>query len=117
MSGNEDYLRSARETFARMSPEGRVRYGRHLGEKAKQQGHDFIDLNDDGIDDRLQDPDFLAHKTAQVRHEQPGLLKQVFGSLFGGRHSPHHSHRSHGHHDGFDLEDLLDVDDFFGDDD
>jgi len=105
--GNDEYLRSAREAFARMSPEGRVRYGRYLGQKAKEQGHEFIDLDQDGIDDRLQDPNFLAHKTTQLRQERPGLLKQVFGGLFGGHHR---SHRSHGHHDGFDIEDLFEGD-------
>jgi hypothetical protein len=76
---DDKYLQEAREVFARMSPEGRVRFGRYLGEKAQQQGHTFIDLNQDGIDDRLQDPAFLAHKTNQIRHEQPSLLSQIFG--------------------------------------
>jgi hypothetical protein len=76
---DDKYLQQAKEAFARMSPEGRVRFGRYLGQKAKQQGHTFIDLNQDGIDDRLQDPAFLAHKTNQVRKEQPGLLSQLFG--------------------------------------
>ncbi len=78
-SGDDDYLQAAKEVFARMSPEGRVRFGRYLGQKAQQQGHTFIDLNQDGIDDRLQDPNFLAHKTNQIRQEQPGLLSQLFG--------------------------------------
>jgi hypothetical protein len=76
---DDKYLQEAKEAFARMSPEGRVRFGRYLGQKAQQQGHTFIDLNQDGIDDRLQDPNFLAHKTNQVRKEQPGLLRQLFG--------------------------------------
>ena len=77
---DDKYLQKAREVFARMSPEGRVRFGRYLGEKAQQQGHTFIDLNQDGIDDRLQDPNFLAHKTNQIRQEQPGLLDKLFGT-------------------------------------
>jgi hypothetical protein len=76
---DDKYLQKAKEVFARMSPEGRVRFGRYLGEKAQQQGHTFIDLNEDGIDDRLQDPTFLAHKTNQIRQEQPGLLSNIFG--------------------------------------
>jgi hypothetical protein len=76
---DDKYLQAAREVFARMSPEGRVRFGRYLGQKAQQQGHTFIDLNQDGIDDRLQDPNFLAHKTNQLRQEQPGLLSKIFG--------------------------------------
>jgi len=76
---DDKYLQKAREVFARMSPEGRVRFGRYLGEKAQQQGHTFIDLNQDGIDDRLQDPAFLAYKTNQIRQEQPGLQRKLFG--------------------------------------
>ena len=77
---DDKYLQEAREVFARMSPEGRVSFGRYLGEKAQQQGLNFIDLNQDGIDDRLQDPNFLAHKTNQIRQEQPGLLEKLFGT-------------------------------------
>ncbi len=88
---DDKYLQAAKEVFARMSPEGRVRFGRYLGQKAQQQGHTFIDLNQDGIDDRLQDPTFLAHKTMQVRQEQPGLLSQLFG-----RHPRRHGGRTSG---------------------
>jgi hypothetical protein len=91
--GDDKYLQAANEVFARMSPEGRVRFGRYLGQKAQQQGHTLIDLNQDGIDDRLQDPNFLAHKTNQVRQELPGLLGQLFG-----RHR-RHPRRRHGGHD------------------
>jgi hypothetical protein len=84
---DDKYLQQAKEVFAQMSPEGRVRFGRYLGQKAQQQGHTFIDLNQDGIDDRLQDPTFLAHKTNQIRQEQPGLLRQLFGR----RHRRHGS--------------------------
>jgi hypothetical protein len=122
---DDKYLQQAREIFARMSPEGRVRFGRYLGQKARQQGHTFIDLNQDGIDDRLQDPAFLAHKTNQIRHEQPGLLSQLFGR----RHRRHGSHGG-GTADGvylsgpFETEDLSEsgetdggfLEDFFGGD-
>jgi hypothetical protein len=89
---DDKYLQAAREVFARMSPEGRVRFGRYLGQKAQQQGHTFIDLNQDGIDDRLQDPNFLAHKTYQIRQEQPGLLSRLFG-----RHRRRHGSRVGGY--------------------
>jgi hypothetical protein len=62
-----------------MSPEERAQFGRYLA----QQGHDFIDLNQDGIDDHLQDPDYLARTTTQVYQQQPGLLNQLFGSRGG----------------------------------
>jgi hypothetical protein len=77
----DDYRLSAEEAFARMSPEERAQFGRYLA----QQGHDFIDLNQDGIDDRLQDPDYLARTTTQVHQKEPGLLNQLFGS--GGGHA------------------------------
>jgi hypothetical protein len=70
----DDHLRAAQEAFARMSPEERARFGRYMAEQAQRQGHDFIDLNQDGIDDRLQDPDYLARTTTPVHQQQPGLL-------------------------------------------
>src|SRR5215211_7543222 len=79
----DDYLQAAKEAFARMSPEERVQFGRYLGQQAQQQGHDFIDLNQDGIDDRLQDPDYLARTTTQAHQKEPGLLGQLFGSSGG----------------------------------
>jgi hypothetical protein len=103
--GDDKYLQAAKEVFARMSPEGRVRFGRYLGQKAQQQGHTLIDLNQDGIDDRLQDPNFLAHNTNQVRQELPGLLGQLFG-----RHR-RHPRRRHGCHDGVDLSGSFEAED------
>ena len=79
----DEYLQAAKEAFARMSPEERVQFGRYLGQQAQQQGHDFIDLNQDGIDDRLQDPDYLARTTTQAHQKEPGLLGQLFGSSGG----------------------------------
>jgi hypothetical protein len=75
----DEHLRAAQEAFARMSPEERVRFGRYMAEQAQQQGHDFIDLNQDGIGDRLQDPDYLARTSTQAHQQQPGLLGQLFG--------------------------------------
>jgi hypothetical protein len=98
--GDEAYLQAAMEVFARMSPEGRVKFGRYLGQKAQLQGHTFIDLNQDGIDDRLQDSNFLAQKMIQVHQEQPGLLSQLFSS---------HQRRRRRRHDcfgSFGVEDL-----------
>src|ERR687894_1307797 len=81
---SEDHMRAAQAAFARMSPEERAEFGRYMAEQAQRQGHDFIDLNQDGIDDRLQDPDYLARTTTQAHQKQPGLLGQLFG---GGEHS------------------------------
>lgn len=78
------YEQSAQEAFARMSPEQRAEFGRYL---ATQQGRDFVDLNQDGIDDRLQDPEYLAKTTSRVHKEEPGLLDQLLGSGGGGHHT------------------------------
>ncbi len=79
----EDYLRAAQEAFARMSPEERSEFGRYMARQAQQQGYDFIDLNQDGIDDRLQDPDYLARTTTRAHEQQPGLLGQLLGGSGG----------------------------------
>jgi hypothetical protein len=84
--GDDKYLHEANEVLAQMSPEGRVRFGLYLGQKAQQQGHTFIDHNEDGIDDSLQDPDFLARVTMQMYQKQPGLPSQLFGRRHHCRH-------------------------------
>ena len=76
-------MRAAQAAFARMSPEERAEFGRYMAEQAQRQGHDFIDLNQDGIDDRLQDPDYLARTTTQAHQKEPGLLGQLFGGSGG----------------------------------
>jgi hypothetical protein len=78
------YQQSAQDVFAQMSPEQRVQLGQQLIQSARQQGHSFPDVNQDGIDDRLQDPEYLARTTTQLHQQQPGLLNQVLGSLGGG---------------------------------
>ncbi len=54
-----------------------------MPQQVRRQGHDFIDLNQDGINERLQDPEYLV-LTTQAYQRQPGLLGQLFG---GGEHS------------------------------
>jgi hypothetical protein len=81
----EDYRLSAREAFARMSPEERMEFGRLLREESQQQGHgDFIDRDHDGQDDRFQDPDYLAGMTSRMHREQPDLLGSILGGVMGG---------------------------------
>src|SRR5215207_10694462 len=79
------YQRSAQEVFAQLTPEQRMQLGQALIQSARQQGQSFPDVNQDGIDDRLQDPDFLAQKATEVQQQQPGLLGQLLG---GGRSAP-----------------------------
>ena len=73
------YQQSAEEVFARLSPQERLQVGRHMAQQARQQGHNFPDLNQDGIDDRLQDPAHLAQVTGRMHQQQPGLLGQLLG--------------------------------------
>jgi hypothetical protein len=68
------YQASAQEAFARLSPQERQQFGQYLQQQARQQGVAVPDLNRDGIDDRLQDPAYLARVTSQVHQQQPGLL-------------------------------------------
>src|ERR671921_1990045 len=79
------YQQSAQEVFAQLTPEQRMQLGQALDQSARQQGQSFPDVNRDGIDDRMQDPDYLAQTATQVQQEQPGLLGRLFG---GGRTAP-----------------------------
>jgi hypothetical protein len=52
------YQQSAEESFARLSPQERKEFFQFLRQRAQQQqgAQDFTDLNQDGADDRYQDP-------------------------------------------------------------
>src|SRR5215218_2656942 len=76
---------SAQEVFAQLTLEQRMQLGQALIQSARQQGQNFPDVNQDGVDDRLQDPDYLAQTATQVQQTQPGLLGQLLG---GGRPAP-----------------------------
>ena len=80
----QEYQESAQEAFARLSAQERLQLGQHLRQRARQQGVDVPDLNRDGIDDRLQDPAYLAHVTSRMHQQQPGLLGQLLGGAAGG---------------------------------
>ncbi len=75
----EVYQESAQDAFARMSPQERMQFGQYLRQQSAQQGYNVPDLNRDGIDDRLQDPRYLAQVTSQMHQQQPGLLSQILG--------------------------------------
>src|SRR5215213_5468406 len=81
----EVYQQSAQDVFAQLTPEQRMQLGQVLIQSARQQGQSFPDVNQDGIDDRLQDPDYLAQTATQVQQQRPGLLGQLLG---GGRSAP-----------------------------
>ena len=75
----EVYQQSAQDVFAQLTPEQRMQLGQALIQSARQQGQSFPDVNQDGIDDRLQDSDYLAQKATDVEQQQPGLLGQLLG--------------------------------------
>jgi hypothetical protein len=72
------YQQSAQEVFAQLTPEQRMQLGQALIQSAREQGQNIPDVNQDGIVDRLQDPDYLAQTTTQVE-QQPGLLGRLLG--------------------------------------
>ncbi len=78
------YQQSAQEAFSRMSPQDRMQLGQYLQQGAQQQGINFPDMNRDGIDDRLQDPNYLAQMAGQMHQQQPGLMSQLLGGAIGG---------------------------------
>ena len=78
------YQQSAEEAFARMSPQERQEFARHLQQRSRQQGAAFPDFNQDGIDDRYQDPRRLAQVTSRMEQQQPGILGQLLGGGGGG---------------------------------
>ena len=78
------YQQSAEEAFARLSPQERQEFARYLQQRSQQQGLDFPDFNQDGIDDRYQDPRMLAQVTSRMEQQQPGILGQLLGGGGGG---------------------------------
>ena len=79
------YQQSATEAFSRMSPQERAQLTQYMRQRASQQGVNFPDLNQDGIDDRVQqDPNALAQLTTRMHQQEPGLLGQLLGGGGGG---------------------------------
>ena len=79
---NTEYRNAAADAFDRLSPEERAEFSRWLRTKAKADGvvvPDY-DLDDDGIDDRMQrNPGELADVTTRVRANNPSIFEQVLG--------------------------------------
>lgn len=73
------YQDAARESFSRMQPQERMQFGQMLRQQSRQQGYNFPDLDGDGVDDRMQDPNYLAQVTGRMHQQQPGLLGQLLG--------------------------------------
>ena len=79
----EEYQDSARDVFARLSPQERRQIGRQLRDRSRQQGVDF-DPDDDGRDDRYEDPGVLGGLVGGLQGRQPGGLGQLLGGGGGG---------------------------------
>jgi hypothetical protein len=78
------YQESAQEAFSRLTPQQRTQFGQYLQQQAQRQNVQAPDLNQDGIDDRFQDPGYLAQVTGRMDQQQPGLLGQLLGGSGGG---------------------------------
>ena len=78
----DEYRESAAEAFGRLSPQERAEFSHWLRTRATQRGVSVpdYDLNDDGIDDRMQDdPRELAEMTTRVREREPNIFEQLLG--------------------------------------
>jgi hypothetical protein len=78
----DQYRDSAAEAFSQLSPAERAEFSHWLRTRASERGlsvQDY-DLNDDGIDDRMQqDPGELAEMTTRVREREPNIFEQILG--------------------------------------
>jgi hypothetical protein len=61
-----------------------MQFGQQMQQHSRQQNYDFPDFNQDGIDDRYQDPRYLAQATSRVHQQQPDMLSQLLGGATGG---------------------------------
>jgi len=76
------YRESAEDAFNRLSPAERAEFSHWLRTRANQRGVTVpdYDLNDDGIDDRMQNnPGDLAEMTTSLREQQPSIFEQLLG--------------------------------------
>ena len=80
----EQWQAAAQDSFSRLAPQERLQLGQYLQQGAQQRGVSFPDLNRDGVDDRLQDPRYLAQMAGQMRQQQPGLFSQLLGGAMDG---------------------------------
>ena len=70
----EVYEESAYEAFNRMSPRERRQFAQYVRQQTRQQGAHFPDLDQDGIDDRIeQDPRVMAQIAGRMHRQQPGM--------------------------------------------
>jgi hypothetical protein len=60
-----------------------MQFGQYLRQQTQQQNYDFPDFNQDGIDDRFQDSNYLAQATGRIHQQQPDMLGQLLGGAAG----------------------------------
>ncbi len=77
-----EYRDAAAAAFERLTPQERTEFSRWLRTQAKADSVTIpdYDLDDDGLDDRLQGaPGELAEVTTRVRERDPNIFEQVLG--------------------------------------
>lgn len=79
------YEQSAEDAFSRLSPQQRMQLGQYLRQQGRQRNLPLADFDQDGIDDRFQDPRQLARMTSQMDQREPGVLGQLLGGSSGGQ--------------------------------
>jgi len=81
----DEYRQSAQDALSRMSSQERQQFGQYLQQQAQQQGlRGFVDRDRDGMDDRLEDPAYLADFTSRIHQQQPDMLGGLLGGGGGG---------------------------------
>ena len=78
------YEDAAYESYSRMQPHERIQLAQYMRQQASQQGVSFQDYDQDGRDDRYEDPRYLAQVTSRMHQQQPDLLGQLLGGGGGG---------------------------------
>ena len=73
------YEDAAYESYSRMQPHERIQLAQYMRQQASQQGVSFQDYDQDGRDDRYEDPRYLAQVTSRMHQQQPDLLGQLLG--------------------------------------
>ncbi|MEH2013263.1 hypothetical protein [Nostoc sp.] len=64
-----------------MSPQERMQFGRSLQQQTRSSNLNFPDLNQDGIDDRFQDPNYLDAVETGTRQVSQKDLPKLLNTL------------------------------------
>lgn len=75
----QQYQMSAEEAFSRMSPQERQAFAQYMQQQAQAQNIPIPDMNQNGVDDRMEDPRALAQYTTQIHQQDPGLMGRIMG--------------------------------------